>query len=399
MVNIFLFLGAAFLLTFLIGRLLEKIRIPWIFSALVIGSVLAIKNPFASITSSPPFEFLAQLGMYFLLFIIGFEIDLRKLKRSGKFIFKATFFIILLEAVLGTFLIHFVFGYSWFVSSLVALSFATVGEAILIPILDEFKIVNTKIGQSIIGIGTFDDIIEVALLILVVVVIGSEAHSNFNIILTLASLAILVLLTISLTRMKKQHKQFRFLSIGTLFLFIIFVLFLFLGIGELAHATPVAALLAGIALNTFIPENRIKRVRSEIKTLCYGFFAPIFFLWVGVTMDVKYLLAFPLLIILVIAVSNGGKVLGAWVIGKKELGTKKSVLLGIGLSVRFSTSIAIIKILFDSHLIGTDLYSVIIASSIIFNFIIPFVFSRLIVRWNVRKRAGRSKKVLMKQKR
>jgi Kef-type K+ transport system membrane component KefB len=56
-------------------------------------------------------------------------------------------------------------------------------------------------------------------------------------------------------------------------------------------------------------------------------------------------------------------------------------LLGIGLSVRFSTSIIIIKILFESNLIGSELYSIIIASSIVFNFIIPILFSNLIAKW------------------
>jgi len=384
--NIFLFLGMAFLLTLLIGKLLEKIRIPWIFSALLIGSLLAVYNPFVSITSSSTFEFLAQLGMYFLLFVIGFEIDLKKLKKSKNFIFKATFFIIFLEGIFGMLLIHFVFGYSWFISSLVALSFATVGEAILIPILDEFKIINTKLGQSIISIGTLDDIIEIILLILIVIVIGSGVHSGFNIFLTLISLFILVIFTIGLIKLKKQNKKFKFLSIETLFLFILFVLFLFLGIGELAKAAPIAALLAGIALNTFVPDNRIKKVKSEIRTLCYGFFAPIFFLWVGITMNINYLLSFPLLIILVVVVSKGAKLLGSWIIGRKELGTKQSILLGIGLSVRFSTSIIIIKILFEHNLIGSDLYSIIIASSIVFNFIIPFLFSKLLVRWNINKK-------------
>ena len=383
MINIFLFLGVAFLLTFLIGKLLEKFRIPWIFAALLIGSILAIYNPFEFITSSPTFEFLAQLGMYFLLFIIGFEIDLKKFKKSKNFIFKATFFIISLEAIFGSLLIHFVFGYSWFISVLVALSFATVGEAILIPILDEFKIVNTKLGQSIIGIGTLDDIVEIALLILVVILVGSKAHSSLNIFSIVISLTVLVALTIGLSKMKRENGKFKFLPIESLFLFILFILFLFLGIGELAHATPIAALLAGIALNTFIPHNQIKKVKSEVKTLCYGFFAPIFFLWVGISLDIGYLIAFPLLIFLVVAVSNGSKILGSWLVGRKELGTRNSILLGIGLSVRFSTSIVIIKILFDNGFIGNDLYSVIIASTIVFTFIVPVLFSNLLSRWKV----------------
>jgi Ca2+-transporting ATPase len=163
--SIFLLLGGIFLFTFLVGILLEKFRIPWIFAALILGLILAFQNPFEVLTSSETFKFLAWLGMYFLLFLIGFELDLKKIKTLGKFIIKSTFFIIFFEAFFGSLLVHSVFGYSWFISILVALSFATVGEAVLIPILDEFKLTKTKLGQSILGIGTLDDIIEVFLII------------------------------------------------------------------------------------------------------------------------------------------------------------------------------------------------------------------------------------------
>jgi len=387
MVSIFLFLGLIFLLILLIGRFLEKIRIPWIFSALLIGILVSIYSPLQAVTSSPTFEFLAQLGMYFLLFVIGFEIDLKKLKKSKNFILKSTFFIIFLEAILGTLLIKFAFDYSWLVSSLVALSFATVGEAILIPILDEFKIINTKLGQSIIGIGTLDDMIEIILLILVGILVSSGVHSISSIVITLIALFTLFALTILLVNIKKRGKtKFKFLSIETLFLFIISVFFLFLGIGEIAQATPVAAILAGIGLNTFIPDNRIKKIKSEIKALCYGFFAPIFFISVGTTIDTSYLLATPFLLLLIVLISSGSKLLGSWIIGKKELGNKQSILLGIGLSVKFSTSIIIIKILFENNLIGSDLYSIIITSSIVFTFLVPLLFSTLITKWKINKK-------------
>jgi len=384
MINLFIFFSIVFLFTFIIGRLVEKIRVPWIFAALIFGFLLAIYNPFTSITSLPEFNFLAQLGMYFLLFIIGFELDLDKLKKQGKFIIKATFFIIFLEAFFGTLLIHFVFRYEWFISFVVALSFATVGEAILIPILDEFKIVNTKLGQSIIGIGTLDDVIEILILILVIFLIGSNT-THSNIALILISLFTLFGLAFGLTKLKKESAKFGFLGIENLFLFVLFIFFLFLGVGEYAHATAIAALLSGIALKTFIPEERLKTIESEVKTMCYGFFAPLFFVWVGITMDINYLVSYPLLVLLVVGVSNGAKILGSLVVGKKELGIKKSILLGIGLSVRFSTSIIIVKILFENGLIHTGLYSVIVASSIVFKFIIPVLFSNLLVRWKIAK--------------
>lgn len=397
-INIFLFLGIVFLVTFLLGRLIEKIKVPWIFAALILGAILAIHNPFSQITSSPTFTFLGQLGMYFLLFVIGFELDLKKLRKMGKFIVRATFFIILFEAFFGALLIHFVFSYNWFISCIVAISFATVGEAILIPILDKFKIINTKLGQSLIGIGTLDDIIEIIVLILAVFLIGSMSVSSsshilpFNVLLILVSLFVLFAAAFILTKLKKESKKFSFLSIETLFPFVLFILFLFLGIGKYAEAGAIAALLAGMSLKTFLPKKRSEMIKNEIKIICYGFFAPLFFLWVGVSMNINYLVSYPLLILLVVAVSKSAKLLGSYIVGKRELGTKNSILLGIGLSVRFSTSIIIIKILFDSGLVHSGLYSIIVASSIVFKFIVPVLFSNLLVRWGRGKKKNMTKK-------
>jgi len=125
-------------------------------------------------------------------------------------------------------------------------------------------------------------------------------------------------------------------------------------------------------------------IESEVKTLCYGFFAPIFFLWVGLSIDMKYIITNPALILLLVIITSIAKLLGSYIIGKKYLGAKESILLGVGLSVRFSTSIILVKILFDSHFIKTDLFSAIIASSIIFTFIIPILFSWFLLKFKIK---------------
>lgn len=382
--NVFLFLAAVFFSTFLLGKLMEKIRVPWIFAALVVGLILSIYNPFLSVTNSDTFSFMASLGMYFLLFIIGFEIDIKKFKKMGGFIFGSTFFIIFLEAIFGTIFIFFVFKYSLLLSFVIALSFATVGEAILIPILDEFKITNKRIGQTIIGIGTLDDIIELAVLIFVIFLVGSSSSvSHLSIVGILVSLIVLFGLTFGLRKLKSEGVRFKFSKIQNIFVFIMAVLFLFLGIGSFADAAPIAAFLAGISLRTFIPDKRLDLVKSELRTFCYGFFAPLFFLSIGLAMDVSYIIAFPLLILAIVVISNAAKILGSYIVGRKKLGVRESILLGIGLSVRFSTSLIIIKILLDQGLIGQEIYTIILASSFVFNFIVPILFSNLLVRWKI----------------
>jgi len=66
--SIFLLLAGIFLFTFLGGILLEKIRIPWIFAALILGLVFAFNNPFQGLTDSGVFKFLAWLGMLYYSF-------------------------------------------------------------------------------------------------------------------------------------------------------------------------------------------------------------------------------------------------------------------------------------------------------------------------------------------
>ncbi len=386
MLNMFLFLAGVFLLTFLLGRLVEKIRVPWIFTALIIGVVLSISNPFQEITSSQSFIFLAQLGMYFLLFIIGFELDVNELLKQSKFIFTATFFIILFEAFFGSLLVHFIFGCNWLISIIIALSFATVGEAVLVPILDEFKMVNSKLGQSIIGIGMIDDLVEITMLVAVAFLIGEKTaipHESLGIIVM--SLAALFLLAFGLKKLSRTGKKFAYSSIETLFLVVIFLFFLFLGVGSYAEATALGALLAGVSLKAFVPEQRLCLIEDEIKALCYGFFAPIFFLWVGSSVSFKYIVDYPLLVFLVVIVSSIAKLLGTVIIGAKHLGLKQAITAGIGLSVRFSTSIVVVKLLYEFRIISIKLYSILIASSIVFILLIPVLFSNLLVKWNFKK--------------
>ncbi|MCD6434590.1 MAG: cation:proton antiporter [Candidatus Diapherotrites archaeon] len=386
MITIFLFISVVFFATFVLGKLIEKVKIPWIFASLVVGILLAIYNPFAAITNSPEFMFLSELGMYFLLFIIGFELDLSKLRKMGPFILKSTFFIILFEAFFGSLIMRFFFGYDWIISIIVALSFATVGEAILVPVLDEFRIINTKLGQSIISIGSLDDIIEVAIFLLVIILVGGKAElTNLRIGTTILSMLFLFLLTFGLTKLGKRRVKFSFQKIETLFVFILFVFFLFLAIGQYAHASAVAALLAGIAIRTFVPNERLKFVDSELKTMCYGFFAPMFFISVGLSTNIQYLLAAPLMVALVVLVSSIAKILASVIAGRKELGLKDAILLGTGLSVRFSTSIIVVKILLDGGIIGRDIYSIIVASSIVFGFVVPILFANLVVRWKINR--------------
>jgi len=385
--NFFLFLGGIFLFSFLIGILLEKIRIPWIFSALILGFGSSFYSPFKEIANNKTFVFLSWLGMYFLLFLIGFELEIEKIKKLGKFIIKATFFIIFFEALFGTLLVHFVFGCAWLISILVGLSFATVGEAILIPILDEFKLIKTKLGQTILGIGTFDDIIEVLLIVVIALLIPfffgvEKTVFNFNeILLIIGSILVLFLFSFGILKFKKRVSLMKVKKVEATFILVLAIFFLFLGIGSLTETAALGALLAGLTAKNFLPDKRLKEIEDDIKSLTYGFLGPIFFFWVGLDTNFHYLITHFWLVLLVIKVASLAKLVSSYLIGKNQIGLKPSLFMGVALGVRFSTSIVIIKFLFEEKLIGVKLYSVLIGSSAGFVIVVPFILSFLANKW------------------
>ncbi len=382
--NIFLFLSAVLAFTLFFGKIVEKIRVPWVFSALFLGLLLSLKNPFPEITSSDTFKFLSDLGMYFLLFMIGLELDVKEMMKQGKFISKLSFGLVLVESFFGSLFIHYVFDISWGISILTASSFATVGEAVLIPILDEFKIIKTKFGQTLLGVGTLDDIVELATIIVFSVFLGhSEGYSQTSILTNFLLLALLFLIPFLLQVFQSQIPHLKFKKIPPLFLFGLVVLFVFVGIGSFVESAALGAIFAGIALKNLLSERKVEQFESIIRDIAYGFFVPIFFLRVGAEVDVKYLFAAPFLILSVLLITNTTKILTSYFIAKKKLGVKESILLGVGLSAKFSTSIVIITMLYAQNIIPLELYSVLIGAMIISEFIIPVAFSILLRKWNL----------------
>lgn len=381
--NTFLFISVSFLFTFLVGKILEHAKVPWIFAALLFGLLVSMFGIYQDTVNSDTFTFLAEVGMYFLLFLVGFEINLKEMTKKGGFIIRSSFSIILFEALVSTLIIKWLFGTTWPISFFVGLSFATVGEAVLVPILDEFKLLNTKLGQAIIGIGTIDDIIEIILLIILIVLLGEK--DGTNLIMIFSSLAILSSLTYFLRTFKSHNIAFNFKDIKSEFLFIMFLFFLFLGIGSFSDAQPLGALLAGISLKAFLPDKTFKFIEEDVKTIAYGFFAPIFFIWIGASIDLSYIFTKPLLVAILVFATASAKIVGSIIASRKRFNIRESILLGLGISVRFSTGIIITKILYENGIIDDQLFSVIIASSIFFQIFFPVIFSNLIVKWKIAK--------------
>lgn len=376
-------LAIIYIFTFVAGHFFEKIKIPWIFSALFLGFIFSLTGILNNLITSETFSFLAFLGMYFLLFIIGFEIDLNELLKNVNFYGKATVFITLTQGIIGCALLYYLFSLPLIPAFIVGLSFATVGEAILVPILEETRIIRKPLGKALIGIGVLDDAFELLTLVLASILVGTSfSRAQIEIMVIIFALSTLFLLTYLLSYLKEEGRKFKHPNIETLFVFTSFIFFLFISIGNFADAAPLGALLAGIGLRNFLPKKRLELIESEIKTMSYGFFAPLFFVWAGATTDFKHVITYAPYIATIVILTGLGKILASWISTKNKLGDKNSFLLGIGLCTRFSTSLVIIKYLFEANVISGAIYSVLVASTAIFTVSIPLILSFLLKRFS-----------------
>jgi len=163
--------------SYLLAGLMARIRMPGILAALFVAMV-AHYTPLGERLLSAEFHvalsFLAELGVLFLLFFIGLQIDLREMRRASGDIIWLTVLNTAVPFLFGT-AVMLAMGYGWVLAFVVGLTRMPTAEAVVVPILEEFKLIRTRVGAFIIGAGVLDDIIEVLLVAFISIWIGKRA--------------------------------------------------------------------------------------------------------------------------------------------------------------------------------------------------------------------------------
>jgi len=365
---------------------------PWMFAALIFGFFLSTSGTFLEPIKSESFQLLSTLGMYVLLFLIGFNLNLDKIKRLGRYVILGTASIIAFEGLFVSLLLYFVFpthvNNSFVVALITALSFATVGEAILIPILAEFDAINTTFGQLTLGIGTFDDIIEVLMLLSVMALLPtftpiSQSYNLPNPTLTLSAMGLMLILSYV---MIKTGNRFQYLlsnhmvgayktSTCQLLMLFLFCSFVVMGGYFFESLAVVGAILSGVVARQLLPKELFSQNEKAINFLGYICLSPFFFLNIGTKVSLFSFIVYPVMIFLIYAVATSAKLLSSYILFNKLLGLKYSLLLGLGLSIRFSTSLIVQYILLEAGCISTTLYSVLILTALVMKPIIIGIYS------------------------
>lgn len=225
---------------------------------------------------------MAKFGIAFLLFLVGIELDARKLFRVGKIAILSGILQMLFTVIFGYAIVRF-FGFSSLSALLLAFAMGFSSTIIGLKLIEEKKELDTLYGQIVIGIMLTQDFIAVLLLLFFDVLIGTHAGSDAS---TLVNIVIITAKTISLFSLAFLFSKFilkhifaylaksaELLFLGSVCWCLIFSSFAI----SLGFSIEVGALLAGVSL-AFLPYSH--EISYRIKSL-RDFFLPIFFAVLG----------------------------------------------------------------------------------------------------------------------
>jgi Ca2+-transporting ATPase len=379
-------------LTYILAGFMERLKIPGILAALFVA-IGAHYTPIGDLLSHGSFNVaftaLAELGVLFLLFFIGLQINMKEMHSQSGNILLATVLNTLFPFLLGAALMLYM-DYGWAVAIVIGMTRMPTAEAVIVPILDEFGLIKTKIGNYIVGAGVLDDVIEVFLVALVSVWIGTKSGVATSDAKEITDILINVFLFTAIAWLAWRFvlvplSRWLKIRVQNLIMLTIITLFVFGGFAEYSDlGLVVGAIVAGMLMRPVFDAAGEEGIRATktVRAVSYGFFGVIFFLWIGMSVDLDGLIQTPFLALMLFMADFTGKTFGILLmVPMKKLTFKEALTIGIGLNVRLTTEIIIAKLLFDAQLIDSRLFTALVAASSFSTILVPLLFSFMVSRW------------------
>ncbi|MDY6795090.1 MAG: cation:proton antiporter [Actinomycetota bacterium] len=276
-VAIFLAIMAVILLAPLI---IERFRLPGIVG-IIIGGIIIGPHVLNLLSTEYTIETLAVIGLIYLMFSVGLEIDLRQFKkvRNRAIVFGILTFAIpvLVGIIVGRWL-----GFE--LNSSILLGAVIASHALInYPILRRLGILRNEAVASTLGATVFTDVSALLVLAFVVRTKGGGISVLSYILQVAMFIAYTLFILIVVPRLGKFFFK-RFTGRAIEFQFIILVLLVAALLAELIEMhVIIGAFLAGLAINSSLPSH--SSVINRVLFLGEAFFIPIFLIYIGMIID------------------------------------------------------------------------------------------------------------------
>lgn len=278
-----IFAQIGFIITFaaIAGILAKLLKQPLILAYIVVGLIIGPVG-LKLIDSAESLQSMGEIGVAFLLFIVGLELNLSKIKKLGSSIITIGLFQIILTSLTGYFLAKGL-QFDTISSIYIAIALTFGSTVIVIKLLSEKKLLDNLFGRVALGVLLIQDVFAIGALVF----LENLGHSTGSLlpVIALSVVKIIVLIVIIgilgnylINFLIKKSSKYPEL------LFIIALAWCFVGSiisASLGLSIEIGAFLAGVSIASSV---YTLEVSAKVKPL-RDFFVIIFFVFLGIQFD------------------------------------------------------------------------------------------------------------------
>ncbi|HAR5183998.1 TPA: sodium:proton antiporter [Staphylococcus aureus] len=379
---------AAFLTPIIVNRLNINF-LPVVVAEILMGIVIG--NSFLNIVERDSIlNILSTLGFIFLMFLSGLEIDFKAFKKDkrarqgqnddessipGHLNLALTVFAFIM---IISILLAYVFKWLGLVDDvlLMVIIISTISLGVVVPTLKEMNIMRTTIGQFILLVAVLADLVTMILLTVYGAINGQGGSTIWLIGILVVFTAISYILGVQFKRMSFLQKLMdgtTQIGIRAVFALIILLVALAEGVGA---ENILGAFLAGVVVSLLNPDEEMV---EKLDSFGYGFFIPIFFIMVGVDLNIPSLIKEPKLLIIIpilIVAFIISKLIPVMFI-RRWFDMKTTIASAFLLTSTLSLVIAAAKISERLNAILAETSGILILSAVITCVFVPIIFKKL----------------------
>ncbi len=361
--------------------LCRLVHLPVMLGYLIVG-ILIGPHVLGWIPDAPETRHLAEFGVVFLMFSIGLEFSLTRLRSMQRAVFGlgtaqvvATIFLVMLTSLF--------FGLDWRAGLALGGVLAMSSTAIVSKMLVERAELNTPHGQNIMGVLLFQDL-AVVLLIIIIPALASNDQSLYSTLGFAALKAAVVLATLLVFGQWLMRPWFHLVATQkSPELFMLNILLFTLGLAYITELAGLSLALGAFVAGMLISETEYRyHVEEDIKPF-RDVLLGLFFVTIGMMLDLGSIVAgfyWIVLILLILLLFKAVVVtlLVRWLSG--AWGT--AIRSGLGLAQAGEFGFVLLTLANDVHLLPHDVTQNVLAAMLISMLIAPFLiqYSEFIVR-------------------
>jgi Kef-type K+ transport system membrane component KefB len=389
--NFFLILFLILVTARILGELFARFGIPSVLGEMSAGILLGVSG-FGIIEVNDVLKVLAEIGILLLLFEIGLETDIDRLKEAGGKAVIVALFGAVFPFTASALFAYYIFDLTLVVSFFIGGTLTATSIGITMRVLKDLQKEHSNVAQIVIGAAVIDDILGVILLVFIYDFAITKNLSITNTLNTTVFILLFLIIAPTLAHyasnlMKKfdEHKKVP----GFIPTMIISLIALFAYFSHLFSAPEIlGSFAAGIALSRrfILPfgmglkhdEVFLEKVKNSISPIAH-MFTPIFFVMVGLSMNLKVIdftssnfwymgLTFLLLAVI-------GKYIGVFFLRKTT--ALKKALIGISMIPRGEVGLIFAEVGRLNGILDNHIYAILIFVIIVTTVAPPFLLKWL----------------------